>query len=83
MKNMLKPGISETGTGERLRKDAGDPVSVARAVANSISWGLSSEKPTRPGRFRGKGMAMCVKGPAQPPNAAASAIIKLNEDVLS
>ena len=80
LKNMLKPGISETGTGERLREDAGDPVSVAKSVANSISWGLPSEKPTRPGRFRGKGMAMCVKGPAQPPNAAASAIVKLNED---
>jgi carbon-monoxide dehydrogenase large subunit len=26
-------------------------------------------------------MALCLKGPAQPPNAAASAIIKFNEDV--
>jgi carbon-monoxide dehydrogenase large subunit len=81
LKNMLKPGISETGTGERLREDAGDPVSVAKSVANSIGWDVPSEKPTRPGRFRGKGMAMCLKGPAQPPNAAASAIVKLNEDV--
>lgn len=81
LKNLLKPGISETGTGERLREDAGDPVSVAKSVAKSIGWGLPSQKPTRPGRFRGKGMALCVKGPAQPPNAAASAIIKFNEDV--
>lgn len=81
LKNLLKPGISETGTGERLREDAGDPVSVARSVAKSIGWGLPSQKPTRPGRFRGKGMALCLKGPAQPPNAAASAIIKFNEDV--
>ncbi|MGD0689398.1 MAG: xanthine dehydrogenase family protein molybdopterin-binding subunit [Candidatus Bathyarchaeia archaeon] len=81
LKNLLKPGISETGTGERLREDAGDPVSVAKSVAKSIGWGLPSQKPTRPGRFRGKGMALCLKGPAQPPNAAASAIIKFNEDV--
>ena len=81
LKNLLKPGISETGTGERLREDAGDPVSVAKSVAKSIGWGLPSQKPTRPGRFRGKGIALCLKGPAQPPNAAASAIIKFNEDV--
>jgi CO/xanthine dehydrogenase Mo-binding subunit len=81
LKNLLKPGISETGTGERLREDAGDPVSVAKSIAKSIGWGLPSQKPTHPGRFRGKGIALCLKGPAQPPNAAASAIIKFNEDV--
>lgn len=81
LKNLLKPGISETGTGERLREDAGDPVSVAKSIAKSIGWGIPSEKPTTAGRFRGKGLALCLKGPAQPPNAAASAIIKFNEDV--
>lgn len=81
MKNLLKPGISETGTGERLREDAGDPVSVLKSVAQSLNWGKPSEKPTQPGHFRGKGLALCLKGPAQPPNAAASAILKFNEDV--
>ena len=81
MKNLLKPGISETGTGERLREDAGDPVSVLKSVAQSLSWDTPSEKPKRPGHFRGKGLALCLKGPAQPPNAAASAILKFNEDV--
>jgi CO/xanthine dehydrogenase Mo-binding subunit len=81
LRNLLKPGISETGTGERLREDAGDPVAVLKSVAQSINWGRPSEKPTRPGRVRGKGLALCVKGPAQPPNAAASAIVKFNEDV--
>jgi len=28
LKNLLRSGISETGTGERLREDAGDPVAV-------------------------------------------------------
>jgi len=81
LKNLLKPGQSETGTGERLREDAGDPVRCLKSVAESIGWGETSGKPTRPGRFRGKGIAICVKGPAQPPNAAASAIVKFNEDV--
>ena len=81
MKNLLKPGISETGTGERLREDAGDPVSVLKSVSQSLNWGKPSEKPTQPGHFRGKGLALCLKGPAQPPNAAASAILKFNEDV--
>jgi carbon-monoxide dehydrogenase large subunit len=81
MKNLLKPGISETGTGERLREDAGDPVSVLKSVAQSLNWGKPSEKPTQPGHFRGRGLALCLKGPAQPPNAAASAILKFNEDV--
>ena len=81
LKNLLKPGESETGTGERLREDVGDPVAVAKSVAHSINWGQPPEKPKRAGRFRGKGIALCVKGPAQPPNAAASAIVKFNEDV--
>lgn len=81
LKNLLRPGISETGTGERLREDAGDPVAVTKSVADSIAWGQACEKPTQPGRFRGKGIALCLKGPAQPPNAAASAIVKFNEDV--
>jgi carbon-monoxide dehydrogenase large subunit len=81
LKNLLRPGISETGTGERLREDAGDPVAVTKSVANSIAWSQACEKPTQPGRFRGKGIALCLKGPAQPPNAAASAIVKFNEDV--
>ncbi len=81
LKNLLKPGESETGTGEKLREDTGDPVAVTKSVAQSIGWGQPSEKPTRPGRFRGKGLALCIKGPAQPPNAAASAIVKFNEDV--
>jgi len=81
MKNLLKPGISETGTGERLREDAGDPIRVLKSIAQSLDWDKPSEKPTRPGRFRGKGLALCLKGPAQPPNASASAILKFNEDV--
>ncbi len=31
-------------------------------------------------RVRGKGIAAAWKGPVQPPNAASSAIVKLNED---
>jgi len=81
LKNLLRPGISETGTGEKLREDAGDPVAVAKSVVDSIEWDRPPEPPAEPGKFRGKGIALCVKGPAQPPNASASAIVKFNEDV--
>jgi len=80
LKNLLKPGSSVTGTGERLREDAGDPVACLKSVAESIGWGRPCERTQQPWRFRGKGIAACVKGPAQPPNASASAILKFNED---
>ena len=78
--NLLKPGYSYMGTGERLREDAGDPKKVLTTLVDEIGWGKPSEKPSHPWKIRAKGLALFVKGPAQPPNAASSAILKFNED---
>jgi CO/xanthine dehydrogenase Mo-binding subunit len=45
-----------------------------KVVADKIGWGKKE------GKFRGKGIAGLVKCPAQPSNAASSAIIRINED---
>lgn len=78
--NLLKPGYSYTCTGERLRQDAGDPRKVLKTLVNEIGWGEPLERPLHPWMIRAKGLALFVKGPAQPPNAASSAILKFNED---
>lgn len=78
--NLVKPGVSETCTGERLREDAGDPQKVLQKLLEEIEWSKPSEKPGEPWKIRSKGLALFVKGPAQPPNASASAILKFNED---
>ncbi|MEM4537056.1 MAG: molybdopterin cofactor-binding domain-containing protein, partial [Nitrososphaerota archaeon] len=78
--NLVKPGISETCTGERLREDAGNPEKVLQTLLEEIEWNVPPEKPGEPWKIRSKGLALFVKGPAQPPNAAASAILKFNED---
>ncbi len=80
LKNVVKPGVSVTVTGEKLRKDAGNPSDCLDAVAKAINWGGPVRKPGEPWRYIGKGISVFCKGPAQPPNAASSAIIKLNED---
>ncbi len=49
-----------------------------QVVADKISWG--KKESGSEGKFRGKGIAGLVKCPAQPSNAASSAIIRINED---
>ncbi len=78
--NLLRPGESHTATGERLREDVGDPRKVLQSLLQQIGWGEKPQPPSKPWRIRSKGFALCVKGPSQPPNAAASAIVKFNED---
>lgn len=80
MKNLVKPGESVTGTGERVREDAGDPFQCLQKVAEAIEWSRRPDKSEEPWKYRGKGMAASLKGPAQPPNASSSAMIKFNED---
>lgn len=80
LKNVLIPGKSLTATQERLREDAGAPAKVIEVAAKEIEWSRPSEKPEKPWLFRGKGIAAFWKGPVQPPNAASSAIVKLNDD---
>ncbi len=78
--NLLKPGVSYTGTGARLREDAGNPQKVLEEVAKGLGWGEKARDSSKPWRVRTKGLAVSVKGPSQPPDASASAIIKFNED---
>ena len=80
LKNLHKPGKSITATGVRVREDAGRPDLCLKAVAEALGWGKPREKPDRPWKYRGIGLAVFMKGPAQPPNSAASAIIRFNED---
>jgi carbon-monoxide dehydrogenase large subunit len=78
--NLLRPGESDTATGERVREDAGDPRKVLQTVTEAIDWGGKMAQPSEPWKVRARGFALCVKGPSQPPNASSSAIVKFNED---
>ena len=78
--NLLKPGESHTATGEKLRGDVGDPRKVLQTLLKELGWGEKNPPPSQPWKIRSKGFALCVKGPSQPPNASASAIVKFNED---
>ncbi|MGC9208960.1 MAG: xanthine dehydrogenase family protein molybdopterin-binding subunit [Nitrososphaeria archaeon] len=78
-KNLLRPGVSRRGTGELVREDEGNPEAVLITAAEAIQMG-KVEQPRKPWIVRGKGIAMLVKAPSQPPNAGASAVVKLNED---
>ncbi len=49
-----------------------------KVVADKIGWG--KKESNKNGKYRGKGIAGLVKCPAQPSNAASSAIIRINED---
>ncbi len=53
-----------------------------KVVADQIGWGKkeANKETNRNGKRRGKGIAGLVKCPAQPSNAASSAIIRINED---
>ncbi|MDH5703515.1 MAG: xanthine dehydrogenase family protein molybdopterin-binding subunit [Aigarchaeota archaeon] len=78
-RNLLKAGLT-TATGEVLPKDSGDPEQCLRTAAEAIKWGEPLPKAKEPWKLRGRGIAVGMKGPAQPSNAASSAVIKLNED---
>ncbi|MGA1975126.1 MAG: xanthine dehydrogenase family protein molybdopterin-binding subunit [Conexivisphaerales archaeon] len=78
--NIAKPGESTTATGEKIRLDAGDPEKVLRTVVDGLKYFDKEEQPKEPWKVRAKGFALSLKGPSQPPNAAASALLKFNED---
>jgi len=81
IKNALIPGKSLIPTQARLREDAGDPAGTMRRAAELFGWGRKLRSEGRPPwKFRGVGVASFWKGPVQPPNAASSAIVKVNED---
>lgn len=77
--NALVPGKSRTGTNHLLREDAGSVRQCIEAVKKELDWEKRSEKISEV-KYRGKGLAIFMKAPAQPANAACSAIIKFNED---
>ena len=80
LKNAIVPGKSYLPTQVRVREDAGDPAGTMKRAAELIGWGRKLGKPDEPWKFRGVGIASFWKGPVQPPNAASSAIVKVNED---
>ncbi len=77
--NLHVPGKSVRGTGEPVREYDGNPRGVLEALVKGIGY-WEVEKPSEPWKVRAKGLAMLVKAPSQPPNAGASAIVKIDED---
>jgi len=77
--NLVKLGESVRATGDRVREDEGDPQKVLETLAMAVDLG-HTDKPAEPWKVRAKGISMVVKAPSQPPNAGASAIVKMDED---
>jgi CO/xanthine dehydrogenase Mo-binding subunit len=78
--NTIVPGTGITGNQHRLREDAGSINECLDAVWKDLSENRSNSNTKKPWLFRGIGIAGFMKGPAQPPNSAASAYVKFNED---
>lgn len=58
------------------------PVGLSRCiekVAQAIDWGRKAP-PSAPHKRRGKGIAICWKAPAMPPNPGSEAWVRFNED---
>ncbi len=78
--NTLKAGKSFTANQHKLRKDAGNVDECLDKVWTDLKNNFSESSLDKPWLFRGIGVACFMKGPAQPPNSAASAYVKFNED---
>jgi len=78
--NLLRPGESHTATGELLREDAGNPRKVLQELLDELKWDEKLQEPTNSWKMRVRGIALGMKGPAQPPTSSSSAIVKFNED---
>ncbi len=83
LKNLLKPG-SVTITGEKIRKNTGNPVKCLEEAAKAIGYGSLTpeeiEHEKRTGRKIGKGLATLHKAPAMPSFTATAAVVKMNSD---
>lgn len=79
LKNILRPG-STTSTGQPVTEDMGNLEKCIKIAADVIGWGKPPEKPRDPYKYRGRGIAIGMKGPSVPPNNAAQAFVRLNED---
>lgn len=78
--NTLKPGTGITGNQQRLREDSGKIDECLDIVWKDLRENRTQSSSQKPWLFRGIGLAGFMKGPAQPPNSAASAYVKFNED---
>ncbi|MHA1946369.1 MAG: xanthine dehydrogenase family protein molybdopterin-binding subunit [Candidatus Hodarchaeales archaeon] len=78
--NTLIPGKGITGNQHRLREDSGNINQCLDAVWKDLNENRVTTSTESPWLFRGIGIAGFMKGPAQPPNSAASAYVKFNED---
>ena len=75
-KNLLRPGLP-TCTGMPMSPHALDKIIEKARAAIRFD---EKESPVREGFKRGKGMALAIKAPAKPADAASSAIVKINAD---
>jgi CO/xanthine dehydrogenase Mo-binding subunit len=78
--NLLRPGESHTATGEKLTEDVGDPRKVLQTLLEEMEWDEKLPAASSSWKVRSRGIALCAKGPSQPPNASSSAIVKFDED---
>ncbi|WP_069807284.1 xanthine dehydrogenase family protein molybdopterin-binding subunit [Vulcanisaeta thermophila] len=78
LKNIVRPGLT-LSTGQPVTKDSGDLERCLKLAAELIDLN-KVDKPKDPYIFRGKGIAASIKGPSVPPNNAAQAFVRLNED---
>jgi len=78
-KNLLRPGLTNT-MGQKFHEHTGNPKACLDKAAELIEYDKKPEQPKEPHKKRGKGIAMLVKAPAMPTNAATAVVIKFNED---
>jgi len=78
LKNIVRPG-SSLSMGQRVDKGNGDLEQCLKMAKDLIGWGKLGEK-VDDYTYRGKGLALSIKGPSVPANNAAQAFVRLNED---
>ncbi|BBD73734.1 xanthine dehydrogenase, molybdenum binding subunit [Sulfodiicoccus acidiphilus] len=76
--NRLRPG-STTSTGQRISESSGDLGRCLQTAAELVGWGKPKVR-SDPYIYKGRGVAMAMKGPSVPPYNSAQAYLKFNED---
>ena len=78
LRNIVRPG-STLSMGQPISEANGNLEQCIKVARELIGWG-KIEKTSDPYIYRGKGIAASIKGPSVPPNNAAQAFVRLNED---
>lgn len=78
LRNMVRPG-SSLAMGQPIDEGNGNLEQCLKLAKDLIMWGKVSER-VDTYTYRGKGLALSVKGPSVPTNNAAQAFVRLNED---